>query len=105
MTFNRFAPSFTEMNNFLPIFPVLNFSNKMTHEDLSEILLRAVTNAWAKQSHLQLCYFEMKTYKETCAMFKQMEISEQVDEGGTPSKTPTRSDDNRDVCVRKKRGG
>ena len=47
----------------------------------------------------------MKTYKETCVMFEQVEISEQIYEGGTPSKKRTRADANHDGHVRKcKRG-
>ena len=47
----------------------------------------------------------MKTYKETCDMFEQTEIAEQVYEGGTPSKTPTRADANREGHIRKCKGG
>ena len=47
----------------------------------------------------------MKTYRETCAMFKQTVISEQVYEGGTSSKTPIRSDANRNSHGRKHKGG
>ena len=38
-------------------------------------------------------------------MFKQMEISEQVYKGRTPSKTPIRADANRDGHIRKCKGG
>ena len=38
-------------------------------------------------------------------MFERMDISEQVYKGGTPSKTPTREESNRDGHVRKWEGG
>ena len=58
----------------------------MNAKELNDILLHAVPNGWAKQSYFQGWYFEMKTYKETCAMFEQMENDEQVYEGKSPSK-------------------
>ena len=57
------------MNNFLPLFPGSDASKKMEMEDLNEILLHAVPNGWAMQSYLQGWGFELKTYRETCAMF------------------------------------
>ena len=47
----------------------------------------------------------MKTYKETCAIFEQMVILEQLYEGGKPSKKPIREDSNRRIHVRKLKGG
>ena len=38
-------------------------------------------------------------------MFEQIKNSEQVYEGGTPSKTPIRADANLDSHVRKQKGG
>ena len=89
MTFKRFAARLTEMNNLLLLFPGSEVSKKMTQENLNKIILHAVPNAWEKQSYLQEWDFEVKTYKETCAMLKRMEISEQVYGGVTPYKTPT----------------
>ena len=39
-----------------------------------------------KQSYLQGWDFEMKTYRETCAMFERMEIAEQMYKGKPPFK-------------------
>ena len=105
MTFKHFVARLTEINNFLLLFPVSDVSNKMEMEEINDILFHAVSNRWAKQAYLQGWYFEMKTYRETCAMFDRMEVTEQVYEGGTPSKMPTRSESNRDVHVRKWKGG
>ena len=101
MTFNRFAARLIEMNNFLPLFPGLDVSRKMEPEERNEILLHAVTNAWAKQSYLQGWDFELKTYKETFAMFERMEVAEQFYEGGTTSKTVSRAESSRDGHFRK----
>ena len=104
-TFKRFAERLTEMNNFLPLFPGSESSKKMEMEDLNDILLHAVPTGWAKQSYLQGWYFELNTYRETCAMLERMEVAEQVYKMVTPSKTPTRSESNRGVHVRKRKGG
>ena len=93
------------MNNFLPLFLGSDVTKKMTHEELNEIILHAVPNAWVKQSYLQGWYFEMKTYKETCAMLDWMEIDEQVCKVVTPYKTPTRADAKRGGDVSKYKGG
>ena len=71
-----------EMNNFLPLFPGSDITKKMMPEDLNKILLHAVTNSWAKQYHLQGWYFNINTYKETCAVFEQIKIAIKVYEGG-----------------------
>ena len=47
-------------------------------EELNKILLRAVPNAWAKQSYLQGWYFELNTYRETCAIFERIEVAERL---------------------------
>ena len=73
-------------------------------EELNNILLHAVTIAWANKSYLQGWYFELNTYKETCTMFERMEVAEQLYEGGTPSKIPTWSEANLDIHVRKQKG-
>ena len=103
MTFKRFAARLTENNNLLPLLPVLDASKKIETEELKKILLHAVPNGWSKQSYLQGCYFELNTYRKTCAMLKRMEVSEQVYEGGTPYKIPTRTESNRGVHVKKLR--
>ena len=77
----------------------------MTPEELNKILLHAVPNAREKQSYLQGWDFDIKTYKETCAMFEHTEISEQFYKGAKPSKTSIRADANRDNHSRKRKGG
>ena len=77
----------------------------MYSEELNDILLNAIPNGWANKSYLQGWESKTKTYKENCAMFKQIKIAEQVYEGGTPSKTPIREDTNNDSHVRKRIGG
>ena len=74
-------------------------------EELSKILQHAVPSVWAKQSQLQVWDFQLKTDRETCAMFEHMEVSEQIYETGTPSKTPTMLKANCDGNVRGKKEG
>ena len=45
MTFKHFAARLMEMNNFLPLFPGLDASEKMEMEELNKILLHAVPDA------------------------------------------------------------
>ena len=47
----------------------------------------------------------LKTYREDCAMFKRMEVAEQVYKGGTSYKKPARAESKRGVHVRKRKGG
>ena len=101
MTFKHFSERLTEINNSLSLFPGSDASKKMEIEEINKILLHAVPNGWAKQSYLQGWYFELKAYRETCAIFERVEVAEQVYEGGTPSKIPTRAYANRDGHVRK----
>ena len=105
MNFKRFAERLTKINNFHPLFPGLDVSKKTTQKYINKILLCVVPNVWAKQSYLQGWYFEVKIYKETCAVFERMEIAEQVYKGVTPSKTPTRAEANRGGHTRKLKGG
>ena len=105
MAFKNFAARLTEMNHFLPMFPGSDASKKMEMEELNKILLHEVPNAWAKQSYLQGWCFELKTYRETFAMFKHMKVAEQVYEGVTPSKTPTMVESNSDGHINKRKGG
>ena len=86
MSCKRFAARLTEFNNFLLVFPGSDTTKKMPTEELNEILLHAVPKNWAKQLYLQVWDFEMELYRETCAMFKRMEIAEQVYKGKSPSK-------------------
>ena len=46
--FKSFAACITELNNYLPLFPSLSSSKKMPPEEITEILLHAVPNGWAK---------------------------------------------------------
>ena len=59
------------INNLLLIFP---------ESELNDILIHAVPNGWAIQS-----YPQGLTYRETCAMFEQMDIDEQVYNVKSPS--------------------
>ena len=81
MTFKRFAARFTEMNNFLQLFPGLDVTKKMTHEELNRILLHAVPNEWGKQSYIKGWDSEMKTYKETCAMLSEWKFPNKSTKG------------------------
>ena len=45
MTFKHFAARLMEMNNFLPLFPGSDASEKMEMEELNKILLHAVPDA------------------------------------------------------------
>ena len=105
MLFKHFTERLTEINNFLNLFPGLDTTKKVTPEELNEILLHTVTNGWAKQDYLQGCDFEMKTFRETCTMFKQIEIAEQVYKGQKTSKKIPMPYANRDSSVRKRKGG
>ena len=94
-----------EINNFITLFPELDATKKIPPEEINEILLHGVLNGWYKQAYIQGCYFEMKTFRGTCKIFKQMEIAEQVCEGQTPSKKTPKSYWNYDSHVRKRKGG
>ena len=76
--FKRFAERLTEIHNFHPLLPISEATKKVPPEDLNYILLHAVPSRWDKQAYIQGWYFEMKTFRETCAMFEGMEIAEQV---------------------------
>ena len=83
MTFKHFYARLTEIDNFLTHLPGSDLSKNITYEEISEIILHSVPNWRAKESYINGWYFNMKTYKETCAMFEQMELAWQVYEGGT----------------------
>ena len=72
MSFKRFASQLTEINNFLMLFPGSEPTKTIPAEELNDKFLHAVSNSWAKQSYLQGWVFEMKSYRETCAMFVKM---------------------------------
>ena len=93
------------MNNFLSLFPGSDASKKIEMEELNGILLHAVTNGWSNQFYPQGWYFELNTYRETCAMYKRMEVAEHIYEGGTSSKIPTRAESNHGGHIRKRKGG
>ena len=101
MYFKRFEAQLMEINNFLPLFPGYDPTKKIPSKELNEILLHAVPNGWGKHSYLRGWYFEMSTYRETCAVFDQMEISKQVYTVKSPSKNIIRADANCDSHVRK----
>ena len=86
MSFKRFAARLTEINNFLPVFPVSDLTKKMPTKELNYILLQAVPNGWARQFYFQGWDFEVNTYRGTCDIFEGVEISEQGYEGKSPSK-------------------
>ena len=75
ITCKRFSARLAELNNYFPLFPVSNASNKMPPEDLNAILLHVVLNGWANQAYIQVWGFEMKSYKATCKLFKIMEVA------------------------------
>ena len=72
LQFKIFASRLTEVNNCLPLLPGLSVAKKMDPEELNEVLLHAVPNSWAQQSHIQGWDFEERSYKETCDMFERM---------------------------------
>ena len=53
LQFKIFAARLTELNNYLPLLPGSSAAKKMDPEELNEILLRAVPNAWARQAYIQ----------------------------------------------------
>ena len=81
MYFKRFTARLTEIDNFLPLLPGYEPTNKINTKELNKILLHTVPNEWERQYYFQGWGFETKTYRETCGIFEQMEIAEQVYEG------------------------
>ena len=57
MPFKRFAARLTEINDFLPLFPILDATNKMPTEELNEFLFHAVPKGWGKHSYLRVWEF------------------------------------------------
>ena len=105
LQFNIFAARRTELNNYLPLFLGSIVANKMYPEELNEILIHAVPNSWARKSYIQGRDFEERSYKETCDMFKRMEISEAIYEGEENSKNTSQAEAYRSSSGRKKKGG
>ena len=77
----------------------------MAPEELDDILLYAVPNAWAKHAYLQGWDFEVRTYKYTYGMFERIEIVEQVYKGGNTSKNANQAESERVGHGRKHNGG
>ena len=48
ISFKHFSTRLMEMNNFLPLFPGLEASKKMSSKELNKILLHAIPNSWVK---------------------------------------------------------
>ena len=92
---NRFSERLTEMNNYLPQFPVSSAAKKMYPEELNEIILHVVPNSWAKKAYIQGWYFEGRSYKETWNIFEHMETAEAIYEGGALSKNTQWKESNR----------
>ena len=86
MPFKGFTARLTEIDKFLPLLPGSDDSKNMPTEELNETPLHAVPNGREKKSYIQGWEFEMKNYRQTCAMLEQMKIAEQVYEGQTYSK-------------------
>ena len=78
LLFDIFDARLTELNNYLPIFPQSSAAKKMDPEELSKIVIHAVPNSWKKQSYIQGWDFEVRSCKDTCDMFKHMEIVEVI---------------------------
>ena len=53
ITFKPFSARLTEMNNFLPLLPILEASKKMTPEELNHIILNAFPKTWGNKSYVQ----------------------------------------------------
>ena len=96
--YGNFSAKLKELNNYPPLFPVLDNSNKMKDKDLDEVL-----NGCDTQAYLQGWEFKVKTYSETYEMFKWMKISEQFYKGGGPS-FKNREDSNRSGHIKKHKG-
>ena len=103
--FDIFAARLVQINKYLPFFTGSIEDKKMALEELNYILIHAVPNGWANQSHLQKWYYEGKTYKETCKIFERMEIAKQVYKWVKPSKATTRADSDHASHSRKQKGG
>ena len=76
----------------------------MYPEELNNIILHAVPNSWAKKAYIQGWYFERRSYKETCDMFKRMEIVEAINKGVAPSKSNQWVEADRASFCRKQKG-
>ena len=81
----RLATHITELNKYLPIFPIYNECKNMEEEKLNDIIFHAVPNSWVKQSYSQVWYFEAKSYRYSHNNFERMETVEKSNKGVTPS--------------------
>ena len=52
LPFKVFTTLITELNNYLPLFPLSRDTNNMAPEDLNKILLHAVPTSWVIHSYL-----------------------------------------------------
>ena len=77
----------------------------MPPEDISDILLHAVPNSWARQAYRQGWDLEMKIYKATCELFEIMEVAKIIYKDVNTSKTPIRAEANRAIHIRKRNVG
>ena len=73
--------------------------------ELNKILLHVFPNSWAKQAYIQGWGFEVKFYKDTCEMFKRMDIAETIYEWRAPSKNTQQEESDCASSVKKKKGG
>ena len=105
LPFKIFFAWLKEDNIYLPLLFGSSVSKNIPFKGLNEILLHTIPNRWAKKAYLQGWDSKKNSYKETCKMFKRMEIEDKVYKGGTPSKTITRADANCASYVRKHKGG
>ena len=103
--FKIFAARLTELNIYLPLLPGSSAAKKIYSEELKNILLHAVPNLWGKKTYIQGWGFEGSSYKETCEIFKRMDIAEAIYKGVSPSKNTQWAESNSASSGRKKNGG
>ena len=59
------AACLININNYLPLLPGSDNSNKMEEDYLKEILLHDVLNEWFKEAYLQGWYFGVRSFWDT----------------------------------------
>ena len=84
--FKIFVAQLTQLNNYLPLFPVLGAVKRMDPEELNDILLLAVPNPWSRQAYIQGWDFKGWSFKEAWNIFERMYITGSIYKGGAPSK-------------------
>ena len=77
----------------------------MDPEELNNILLHDFPTSLGKQAYIWWWDFEGRSYKDTCKMFKRMETSEAIYEGGAPPKNTQQEQSDRSRYGRKKKLG